>query len=82
MIHVDVYVPAMMKNYEFSLNEHSKISAIIEEIAHMISQKEQMAWKGNISELSLCNVSNGFLLPMEKSLYQCKTTSGSRLILI
>ena len=40
MLHVEVYIPAVMKNYEFSLNEHVKTAVLIEEMAHMISQKE------------------------------------------
>lgn len=46
MLHVDVSVPAISKNYEFSLNEHTKISMLIEEIASVIKQKEQRQWQG------------------------------------
>ena len=45
MLHVEVYIPAVMKNYEFRLNEHVKTAVLIEEMAHMISQKEQKPWK-------------------------------------
>lgn len=82
MLHVDVYVPAISKNYEFSLNEHAKISMLIEEIAAVIRQKENRRWSQNGSQLMLCNQSGGYTLPMEKTLYQCRVRQGSRLILL
>ena len=42
MLHVEVYIPAVMKNYEFSLNEHVKTAVLIEEMAHMISQSSPL----------------------------------------
>ena len=46
MLHVDIYVPALENNYEFSLNEHAKTGVVIEEIAYVIGQKEQKSWNG------------------------------------
>ena len=44
MLHVDIYVPALENNYEFSLNEHAKTGVVIEEIAYKNSwiDKEQL----------------------------------------
>lgn len=81
MLHVEVYIPAVMKNYEFSLNEHVKTAVLIEEMAHMISQKEQKPWKKD-GRLLLCNASRQCLLPGEKTLYQCRVQPGSRLMLL
>lgn len=82
MLHVDVYIPAVTRNYEFSLNEHAKIKALTEEIASVIRQKENRQWEGDMSRLLLCNASNGHTLPPEKTLYQCRVRPGSRLILL
>ena len=82
MLHVDVSVPAISKSYEFSLSEHAKISMLIEEIASVIQQKEQRQWQRKIDNLILCNQSNGHTLPMEKTLYECKVSPGSRLLLL
>lgn len=82
MLHVDVYVPALDVSYEFSLNEHAKVSMLIDEMTHIISQKEQKVWEGNVEELLLCSLSSARPLPMEQSLYQCKVCPGSRLLLL
>lgn len=82
MLHVDVYIPAISQNYEFSLNEHSRVEVLIDEMAAIISQKEQKQWTGEISSLILCNRSNQHMLPMAKTLYQCKVRPGSQLILL
>lgn len=82
MLHVDVYIPAVLHNYEFSLNEHAKIGVLIEEMASIIKQKENRQWDGDMKDLLLCNESNGHTLPAEKTLYQCKVKPGSRLILL
>lgn len=82
MLHVDVFIPAVSHNYEFSLNEHAKVAVLIEEIASVIRQKENRQWEGKRSDLLLCNASNGHTLPYEKTLYQCKVQPGSRLILL
>lgn len=82
MLHVDVYIPAIMRSYEFSLNEHAKIGALIEEIAAIVRQKENRQWEGEMSGLLLCNESTGHILPTSKTLYQCKVKPGSRLILL
>lgn len=82
MLHVDVYIPAAMHNYEFSLNEHAKVEALIEEMAAIIRQKENRQWEGEMSGLLLCNESTGHILPSSKTLYQCKVKPGSRLILL
>lgn len=82
MLHVDVYIPAISQNYEFSLNEHSRVEVLIDEMAAIISQKEQKQWMGETSSLILCNRSNQHMLPMAKTLYQCKVRPGSQLILL
>ena len=82
MLHVEVRIPAIAVDYEFSLNEHVKIALLIEEIAFIVAQKQQKKWDRNYSELILCDCSSQHMLPMEKSLYQCKVKPGSTLMLL
>ena len=39
MILVDVFVPSMNNNYEFQLDENTKLDVLIEEITEIICQK-------------------------------------------
>lgn len=82
MLHVDVYIPAVSRNYEFSLNEHVRVELLIDEMAAIISQKEQKRWKRDVKQLILCSRSNRHMLPMGKTMYQCKVRPGSQLILL
>ncbi len=82
MLHVDVNIPVISKSYEFSLNEHTTISTLIEEIANVISQKEQREWTRGEEKLILCNLSDGHMLPEGKTLHQCQVLPGSRLMLL
>lgn len=82
MLHVEVHIPGISKSYEFSVNEHVRISLLIQEMMHIISQKEQRQWEQNGSQALLCNCSRGYILPEEKTLYQCKVQPGSRLMLL
>lgn len=82
MIVVDIFVPALDKTYNFSLNEKVKISAVITEITDMIEQKEKMVFVGDQSKLRLYNKENGSRLPVDYSLSECLIRSGKYLILI
>jgi hypothetical protein len=82
MLYVEVYVPALEKEYEFSLNEHVKIGAVIDEISSVVSVQEQKKWQEDTEERILCNATGKCLLPKNRSLYECKVHPGSRLILM
>ena len=82
MLHVEVYIPGLMKSCEFSVNEHVKTSVLVQEIAHMISQKEQKHWEKNGEDMLLCNVSMKCMLPAEKTLPQCRVQPGRCLLLL
>ena len=79
---VDVYVPSVDHEYDFGLDEKTKISGIIEEIASMVSQKEQCELKGRTDELLLCSMKDKTILPRDKTLEECGILNGSRLILV
>lgn len=82
MILVDIYVPSVDREFDFGLEEKAKISGIIEEVASMISQKEQCMLKGNADELLLCSMQDKTILPKDRTLEQCGIRNGSRLILV
>ena len=82
MILVDIYVPSVDREYDFGLDEKAKISSIIEEVASMVSQKEQCELKGNAETLLLCNVNDRTILPRQKTLEQCNIGNGKRLMLV
>ena len=82
MLHVEVFIPTLQKEYEFSLNEHIRIAGLIDEIVSVISLKEQKKWENEGQNMILCDASHGSVLPREKTLHQLRIRSGSRLILL
>ena len=82
MILVDVYVPSVDKEYDFSLNETVTVQTIIEEITEMIGQKEQTFLVGDIGEMNLCDKKSNTVLPLENTLSDCGVRTGASLILI
>ena len=82
MILVDIYVPSVDKEYNFSLNETVSVKTIIEEISEMIGQKEQTELKGAIQDLCLCDRGRELPLPGDKSLEDCGIETGASLILV
>ncbi len=82
MIMVDVYVPAMDREYDFRLNQDVEICRIIEEISEMIAGKEHSEIVGNREELMLCDRRNGRILDRNKTLSTCQIQTGSSLLLV
>ena len=82
MILVDIYVPSVDREYDFGLDEKARIAGIIEEVASMVSQKEQCDLKGSADALLLCSMQDKGILPREKTLEQCQIRNGSRLMLV
>lgn len=82
MILVDVYVPSVDREYDFGLDEKAKISGIIEEVASLVSQKEQCDLKGSLDGLLLCSMQDRAILPKDRTLEQCRIRNGNRLMLV
>ncbi|MBE5858646.1 MAG: glutamyl-tRNA amidotransferase [Butyrivibrio sp.] len=82
MVLVDLYVPALDKDYNFSLNENIRIGSLIAEITEMIEQKERTAFVGNVGALSLFDREKQLKLPKENTLKECYEKNGTKLILI
>ena len=82
MIMVDVYVPAMDREYDFGLNQNVKVCRIIEEISEMIAGKEHSEIVGTGKELILCDRRDGRILDGNKTLSDCRIQTGSSLLLV
>lgn len=82
MILVDIYVPAVDREYDFSLDETAKIAGILEEVASMVGQKEQCELSGSADELLLCSMEERVILPKDKSLAECGIINGKRLLMV
>lgn len=82
MILIDLYVPSLDKNYNFSLNENIKVESIIPEIIEMIEQKERTKFVGDPQKLSLFDRDKEMKLPYENTLKECFEKNGSKLILV
>lgn len=94
MLRCEIAVPALFHSYEFSLNEHVRIPALIAEIMSVIEDYEGCKWVGGaekaedaeeaecVKNAVLCDAVRGRILPREKTLYECNVTPGSKLILV
>ncbi|SCY71406.1 WXG100 protein secretion system (Wss), protein YukD [Lachnospiraceae bacterium XBB2008] len=82
MIIVDVFVPAVDRTYNFSLNESVSIGSIISEVTEMIEQKERVHLAGNKAELRLYNKEKKCPLPEDNTLNECSIKTGESLILV
>ncbi|MCC8026241.1 MAG: hypothetical protein LIP16_13220 [Clostridium sp.] len=82
MIMVDVMVPSIGRQYNFSLEEQSPISMLIAEIAEVICQKENCCLGGSVEELTLWSREHKNMLSGQASLSQYGIANGSRLLLI
>lgn len=82
MIMVDVTVPSIGRQYNFSLEEQTPVSMLIAEIAEVICQKENCSLTGETGELVLCSVEQEKILAPEASLSQYGIRDGNRLLLV
>lgn len=81
MIIVDVFVPAVDKTYNFSLNESVDIESVIMEVIEMIEQKERVVIVGNRNELFFFDKERKHQLPKSNTLNECFIKTGDTLIL-
>ena len=82
MVMVDVFVPAVGKEYDFHLDEEVRIGMIIEEIAEMIAHKEHTEIVGEMQKLLLCDRDSQSILQTDLSLQECGIATGAKLILV
>ena len=82
MILVDIYVPSTDQEYDFQLDQNATISAVIDELVELISQKERCTLMGPVTRLSLCSREQQKILPNDCTLAECNIRTGSQLILV
>ena len=82
MIIVNMKVPALEKEYNFSLDETAPVGDLIEEIAELIVQKEGIQVGGNLEEMVLCSLDPGFQCDRKSSLRDYGICGGAELLLV
>ena len=82
MILVDIYVPSVDHVYDFNLNEKSKVSIVIDEIAEMVGQKEHSQLVGDSSGLFLCEYATKRVLDRNATLEKMGIKTGEKLLLV
>lgn len=82
MINVDVYVPALDRVYNFSLDEDSKISVLIEEISELICKKEHSSLDGIKDRFIMGSIDERLNFHSDYSLKEYSVKGGEKLILV
>ena len=87
MIIVNIKVPALEKEYNFSLEEKVPVEDIIEEVVDLILQKEGIQFseerrKEELPEIVLCSVEQGVQCDRQSSLSDYGVCTGAELVLV
>ena len=82
MIIVNIKVPTLEKEYNFSLDENAPIGDLIEEIAELVIQKEGIVFNGNLDEMVLCSLDPGFQCDRHSRLRDYGIAGGAELVLV
>lgn len=82
MIVVDLEVPSMRQNYQFSLDEHSTVEVLIAEMTEMIAQKEHYNLRETKIPLELCSKTQERILDRGRTLAQQRIKEADCLILL
>ncbi len=79
MINVMVNVVMFEKEYEFRLDSEAEISELIDEIAEMVSRKEQCQLNTSGDGFVLFSKDYRMILPLNSTLRECKIRTGDTL---
>lgn len=82
MIVVGVYVPSVDKDFDFYLDENSKVSALIEEITELICKKEHSVLNGNRNQFVMGSVDRQVNFQPQYTLKELEVKNGEHLILL
>ena len=82
MIIVDINVFILDKLYDFELNEDAKVREVIEEIVHMVDQKERTSFTANIADMVLVDNFRRDILDPDYTLAEQGIDSGWNLSLV
>ena len=82
MILTSVYVPSMDRDYDFNLDENSKISVLIEEISELICKKEHSVLDGKSELFVMGSIDRQTNFQPQYTLKELNVKNGERLILL
>ncbi len=82
MIIVDIYVPVVNKEYDFSINEKLPISLLLEEISEMIAQKEGCLTIEKPEGFVLCRADTKAIMDVNLTVEAYGIGNGGKLILV
>lgn len=79
---VEIMIPALDKEYDFRVDEYSRVKVLIEEIIEMVCHKEQDQIIGDEKELILCHLDTCRILSSNDNLHNSGVKNGDKLILV
>ena len=82
MIIVNIKVPALEKEYNFSLEEKAPVGDLIEEVTELIIQKEGVTFSGDMGEMVLCSMEDGIQCDRRHTLSDYGICAGAELVLV
>ena len=82
MVLVEIYVPALNRQYDFKLEETVYIADILEELGGMLIPAKDQKYQEKVEDLLLCSYKNARILPLDATLKQEGITNGARLVLL
>jgi len=82
LINVDVYVPAMDRNYNFNLDEEASIKFLIDEISELICKKEHSSVDGSKEMFVMGSADKKINFNSNHSLKDYSVKNGDSLILV
>lgn len=80
MIMVDIYFPVVDCVYDFRLDEHSQVNALIREISEMMCKKYKSVF--NKETYLLCSLDGNEILDGNTALWEYGLKNGSRLMMV
>lgn len=80
MIMVDIYFPVVDSVYDFRLDEHSKVSALVKEISEMMCKKYKSTF--DKESYMLCSLDGNEILEGSMTLAEYELKNGSRLMMV
>lgn len=82
MVMVDIYFPVLDSVYNFKLEEHSRIDALIKEVSEMMCKKYKSAFDRGRESYMFCSVEKGIILDGDATLAEYEIKNGSRLMMV
>lgn len=82
MVMVDIYFPVLDMVYNFKLEEHSRIDALVKEVSEMMCKKYKSTFDRGRESYMLCSVEKGIILEGDATLSEYDIRNGSRLMMV